>query len=134
MKKKLRDRQGLTLVELVVSIAIGSLVTLAATTMLILCLRIYSNANQTAARQNSVRAAYTVIRERTNLGDKPGDGDFCKYSSEEKTLSVGGLVLENVEPIGENTDIITSSDNLWTFYFTMDGHEYYFTVYCPNST
>lgn len=132
MKAKLRDQQGLTLVELVISIAIGSLVTLAATTMLILCLRIYSNANQAAARQNSVRAAYTVIRERTNIGTVPNE--FCDYNSEEKTLSVGGLVLENVEPIGESTDIISKSgDHLWIFSFTMDGHEYHFTVYCPTT-
>lgn len=130
MKAKLRDQQGLTLVELVVSIAIGSLVTLAATTMLILCLRIYSNANQAAARQNSVRAAYTVIRERTNIGNVPNEF----YNSEEKTLSVGGLVLENVEPIGDTDIISKSGDHLWIFSFTMDGHEYHFTVYCTTTT
>lgn len=52
---------GFTLVELIVTMAIGTIITLACTTVLLLGLRIYHQSTETATRQNEIRVGLTVM-------------------------------------------------------------------------
>ena len=59
--KRFARNNGFTLVELMVTILIGSIVTLSATTILLLGVRIMHKSNDTAERQNTTRVLLTAI-------------------------------------------------------------------------
>lgn len=61
--KPFRNRDGLTLVELLVTIAIGSIVTLAATTVLLLGLRINRQSTDTVTHQNTTRIILSTLED-----------------------------------------------------------------------
>lgn len=65
----MKRNQGYTLVELLVSIAVGSLVTLAATTVLLLGLRIHNRSTATVIRQNTARVVITMLENLAAEGD-----------------------------------------------------------------
>lgn len=65
----MKRNQGYTLVELLVSIAVGSLVTLAATTVLLLGLRIHNRSTATVIRQNTTRVVLTMLENLAAEGD-----------------------------------------------------------------
>lgn len=65
----MKRNQGYTLVELLVSIAVGSLVTLAATTVLLLGLRIHNRSTATVIRQNTARVVLTMLENLAAEGD-----------------------------------------------------------------
>ena len=56
-----QNNGGFTLVEFVITIAIASLITLAATTMLLLGLRIHHKTTALTAQQNAVSMLYSVM-------------------------------------------------------------------------
>lgn len=60
---------GFTLVEMVVCIAIASLVTMAATTVLMLALRVNRQTSDTASQQNTVRALLTTMEKAATDGN-----------------------------------------------------------------
>lgn len=60
---------GFTLVEMVVCIAIASLVTMAATTVLMLALRVNRQTSDTASQQNTVRALLTTLEKAATDGN-----------------------------------------------------------------
>lgn len=81
----MKRNQGYTLVELLVSIAVGSLVTLAATTVLLLGLRIHNRSTATVIRQNTARVVLTMLENLAAEGDitsievaKNGEADAPK--------------------------------------------------------
>ena len=59
--KRFAGNKGFTLVELMVTILVGSIVTLSATTILLLGVRIMHKSNDTAERQNTTRVLLTAI-------------------------------------------------------------------------
>lgn len=67
--KHLRKSGGFTLVELVVSIAVASLVTMAATTVLMLALRVNRQTSDTATQQYTVRALLTTMEKAATDGN-----------------------------------------------------------------
>ena len=67
--KHFRKSGGFTLVELVVSIAVASLVTMAATTVLMLALRVNRQTSDTASQQNTVRALLTSMEKAATDGN-----------------------------------------------------------------
>lgn len=66
MKRKYNE--GFTLVELMVSILIASIVTLAATTVLLLGIRLNKSASDTAQRQNTTRIFMAVVERMATEG------------------------------------------------------------------
>ena len=64
-----RNQGGFTLVEMMVTIVIGSLVTLAATTVLLLGLRINNRSTQTVTRQNTARVVITMLENLAAEGE-----------------------------------------------------------------
>jgi prepilin-type N-terminal cleavage/methylation domain-containing protein len=68
MMKHFRKSGGFTLVELVVSIAVASLVTMAATTVLMLALRVNRQTSDTATQQYTVRALLTTMEKAATSG------------------------------------------------------------------
>ena len=60
---KWRDNAGATLVELLITVAIGALVTMAAVTVLIFGLKAHHLGLDTTARQNEIQMGISVIRE-----------------------------------------------------------------------
>ena len=69
MMKRFRKSGGFTLVELVVSIAVASLVTMAATTVLMLALRVNRQTSDTATQQYTVRALLTTMEKAATTGN-----------------------------------------------------------------
>lgn len=70
--KHFRKSGGFTLVELVVSIAVASLVTVAATTVLMLALRVNRQTSDTASQQNTVRALLSTMEKAATDGNIKG--------------------------------------------------------------
>lgn len=110
--KHFRKSGGFTLVELVVSIAVASLVTMAATTVLMLALRVNRQTADTATQQYTVRALLTTMEKAATTGkiqkvtSKLGSWQMLKedeitpvfeYNAfDEQILSNGVVVMENV--------------------------------------
>lgn len=69
MMKRFRKSGGFTLVELVVSIAVASLVTMAATTVLMLALRVNRQTSDTATQQYTVRTLLTTMEKAASDGN-----------------------------------------------------------------
>ena len=67
--KHLRKNGGFTLIEMVVCIAIASLVTMAATTVLMLALRVNRQTSDTASQQYTVRALLTTMEKAATTGN-----------------------------------------------------------------
>lgn len=69
MMKHFRKSGGFTLVEMVICIAIASLVTMAATTVLMLALRVNHQTSDTATQQYTVRALLTAMEKAATDGN-----------------------------------------------------------------
>lgn len=132
--RKLRDNQGFTLIELIVAIAIGTLVTAAATALLLMGLRIYTRTTQKGLRQNEVRLAITVMENL--ISEAPG----VQVDENEAIRCTDGLVVECVNGAivtgagAQILDEVTSFDasnvaGLVTVQFVTDGETYTFCVY-----
>lgn len=115
--KHLRKRNGgFTLMELVVTIAIASIVTAAATSVLMLALRVNRQSSDTASQQNTVRALLNTMENAAADGDIKGlvsnfdswqlvgeavDSEtgetktkvIFSYHSEDQTISANGTVV-----------------------------------------
>lgn len=101
---------GFTLIELIISIAVATLVTAAATTVLLLALRVNRQSSQTATKQYTVRTLLSAMENAASNGDieslssksdgwelKGGDRAIFSYESQNQTISVNGAaVLEGV--------------------------------------
>lgn len=132
-----RDNRGLTLVELIVAIAIGTIVAAAATAVLIMGLRIYSSSNKKALRQNEVRLAITVMENLAAEAVDVNVKENAVYSgdSEEPLLcctggaiytDAGAKILEGVTGFSAKMD-----GNLLTIQFADEEDTYTFSVCCP---
>lgn len=138
---KLRDERGLTLLELIITIAVGSIVTLAATTVMLLGLRIYNNSNQKALRQNEVRVAITVmenllseaanVRVEDNKVIADGDNGNPLLSCVDQAIKTGSgaTILEGVSEFRVTPD--GEYPSLLKFSMVVDDETYTFSVYCP---
>ncbi len=102
---------GFTLIELVISIAVATLVTAAATTVLLLALRVNRQSSQTAAKQYTVRSLLSAMENAASTGAvqslksesdhwelyAEGETPIFQYISKDQTISVNGAaVLEGV--------------------------------------
>lgn len=142
----IRNNGGFTLVEFVVTIAIASMITLAATTMLLLGLRIHHKSNTTAATLNTVSMMYsvmdTIASETENKIQVNSSETFDPENPEPWTINAGttirydgtNTIYLNETPFISN---VTSSyakadeNNLLTITIkTEQNNEYTFSIYC----
>lgn len=65
---KSRKNGGFTLVELIVTIAVGSVITLAATTVLLLGLRVNNQSTETVQNQNTTRILLSALEDMASEG------------------------------------------------------------------
>lgn len=112
MMKHLRKNGGFTLIEMVVCIAIASLVTMAATTVLMLALRVNRQTSDTASKQYTVRSLLTAVENAARDGSIEGvntdhlnywellndEGEaMFSFSAFDRTISVHNtVVMENI--------------------------------------
>jgi len=140
--KHFRKSGGFTLVELVVSIAVASLVTMAATTVLMLALRVNRQTSDTASQQNTVRALLTSMEKAATDGnikkvvskldswqllkdDEEAPPIFEYIALDKKILANGVAVLEGV--YASNAIL---EDNLLSISIETKEGIFESTVYC----
>ena len=150
-----RNQGGFTLVEMMVTIVIGSLVTLAATTVLLLGLRINNRSTQTVTRQNTARVVITMLEnlaaegEITDIISEKNQEDkvtaweirnaenvvLATYS--EQAIYIGGTEKDEGEapatPLLENvTESTVSLDKtgLLSISLVIDDTPYESSIYC----
>ena len=145
---KLRDNKGLTLMELIVSIAIGTMVTVAATTVMLLGLRIYNSSNKEALRHQEVRMAITIMEKlvseaadvNTDVDEEErdlvlcADGILLTWDGDDITTGADVTILEGVKYFDADItgDLLTVSFRL--VEMADEDESYSFSVYCPVKT
>ena len=131
---------GFTLVELLVTIACSSLVTLAAMSLLLVSMRVDRSAQDTAGRQSDTRIILTMLQNAAGTGgvervETVGedwtllgeDGALLRYSSSEGALKTGGgaVMMDGVEDSAAGLE-----DRLLTISLQSEGKRYETSVYC----
>lgn len=161
MKHLLRKNEGMTLVEFVISIAIGSIVMLAATGVLLLGLRIHARSVEVSNQQYTVSILMNVIHDMISEGDvtnikkstESGTGEytwtFIHVETGEPAVSTTRLTYNSLTQtlfLGEDSpildgvisfDVTSQKDDggksiLITITMTTDnGGPYVYTIYAP---
>lgn len=138
---------GFTLVELIVTMAIGTVITLACTTVLLLGLRIYNHSTGTATRQHEIRTGLTVMENI--LAENPA-AKVNEETKQEVLTATNEKLVYFVKEEGQETGIIyslagapilanvtscefTLTDDLVTYKIVIDEIEYSSSVYCRMS-
>lgn len=103
-----RNDKGFTLVELVVTIAVASIVTAAALSVLLMGMRINKQSNETADRQNTTRVLLSALESMATEGQL----------KTVENIAAGWTVL------GENNQVL--------FFYVYDYDDGYGTVYTSN--
>lgn len=139
----MKRNDGFTLIELMITIVVGSIVTAAAVTVMVLGLRINYRSTQIASQQNTTRILLTVMErvaseeEIQKVDGQIGNNTAWQVLNKDgtavltygdSTISVNGVAL--VGGIPEST--ATMTDDLLTITIKMgeDGPEYKSSVYC----
>ena len=135
-----KKNDGLTLIELMISIAIGTMIFAAATTVLLLGIRINHHTTDSIMQQYTARTVISMMEQMAEegsvnktyrapdgswkLGTKPSDkadadqepGEFANvvlsYSSIDQTIFTGNYDTDNKTPILENVIATGSSLDL----------------------
>ena len=121
--------------ELTLAIAIGTLITLAATTVLLMCLRVYHTSTGSARRQGQVLTAITAMENL--VADSPniqvsesndqilsGSNVLVQASGTTLVNSTGGVILEDVEYF----KVTMESEALLSVTMKVKGQEYSFLI------
>ena len=139
--KHLRKNGGFTLVELVISIAVASLVTMAATTVLMLALRVNRQTADTATQQYTVRSLLTAVENAAmdgiiksvktdhlnywELCNDEGDVIF-RYSAFDKEITVNGTaVLKGIQASNATLEV-----NLLNIVLVTQEGSFDTSIYC----
>lgn len=106
--KIFRKQEGFTLVELLIAIMTGSIVTLAAATVLLLGLRLNHASSGTATRQNNARILISVLESMA------AEGDIQKvdFTAKKEELPDGTVVVKH------NDWIVSDADNKPLFSYS----------------
>lgn len=138
-----RGQNGFTLVELLVCIVVGSIVTLAATTVLLLGLRINNQSTGTVTRQNTTRVLLTALEDIATEGNISiemkynqwrifdGATTFFSYDATKKAIYTGDAA-DDKEPLldGVLSSGLEWDDRLLTISVTTEEGTYQSSVYC----
>lgn len=138
----MKRNEGFTLVELLVAIVVGTLVTAAASTLLLMGLRINKRSADLAVQQNATRMLLEVmgevVAEEGYRLDTDGSGwTITGAEADDKVVSFhdNAIYLRNTELLEEvaasEAKVEASNSKLLTITITMeDGKEYTSTIYC----
>ena len=133
---RMKHNGGFTLVEMLVTVAIGSMITLAATSLLLLGLRIHHQSNITAAQQNTVAMFANVMdaiaSENVITVVPDGDSWDLKCNNASKIKYNGSTLTLNGTPFLSDVTKATAvmANDLLTIYIKTEHSEYTFSVYC----
>ena len=143
MKINWKKHDGTTLVELMIAIAIGSMILLATSSVLLLGLRIHHKTTETVTQQYTARTVITMLENLATEGDvsKVGnaqDGSWklydrsynviLSYSKELQTIYTGdheNPMLENV-----SASSVVLENNLLTVELEHDESKYQSSIFC----
>lgn len=144
MKINWKKHDGTTLVELMIAIAIGSMILLATSSVLLLGLRIHHKTTETVTQQYTARTVITMLENLASEGDvgKVGVTEngwklynrkyavILSYSKENDigTIYTGdedNAILENVSEAS-----LTLEDNLLTIQLKHNDNVYHSSVFC----
>ena len=146
----LRKNEGFTLVELIITIAIGSLITLAATTTLLLGLRINAQNTDTIIRQNTTNMLVQVLDRVANVdAQESSEGNVIQITTVENTSQISVIQNSSTSIKFENNSIFLNGvvfmEDVASFNIiqneantklltvqltTTDGNSYEASVYC----
>lgn len=138
----MKKHDGFTLVELMVVIAIGSIVMLAASTVLLLGLRLNKHSAEDASERNQVRVALYVMETTAKqksivsvdaMKVTASDGVLFSYNSSEEAIYMGdneSLLLDGVKTFAATY----ATDRLLTITISTEVDTYKTSVYCRSET
>ena len=122
----MKRNDGFTLIELIVSVAIGSLITLAATTTLLLGLRINAQTRDNIRHQNTTTTLFQLVERISEEGNVSVDEAresistngkvIIRWDEEEKAI----VWNESNEVFMENVQVFTSDMNTTTHLLTIE--------------
>ncbi len=141
MKLIKKNNEGYTLLELMITILIGSIITLATTTILLLGLRLNNESADTVKKQNTSRILLSALEDLATEGTilevevtsqswviKGESGVIYSYDSETAAIYAGTSgtpLLENI--IASH---VMQDGQLLSFAFEVEGSTYSSSVYC----
>lgn len=141
-----RKNDGFTLMELLIVITVGSLVSFAATSILLFAMRFYRINLDTVEHQSILRIMLAVVDNMSSEGEYRFDVDtdqiekdsnaIIKFNSSTKQVvtGTGSVLMEDVDGFDIKKPTILelyddAAKNLYTFSVQMDGQTFNSTVY-----
>ena len=136
-----KSTSGFTLVELIVSIAVGAIVMGAALSFLLMGMRMQSRSYETASQQNSIRIVMALVENLAKEGEiaalhSDNDGWYItgddpaiyllQYDASDKTISIRGTEVMS----GLESSTATLKERLLTITITTKYGTYETSVYC----
>lgn len=148
-----RKNEGFTLIELLMVILTGTIVTLAATTILLLGFKIFFQSNRLQTQQNTTRILMTALEDMAAEGtvksvEKEANDNWFIYGENNsgnpivlmacanRTIYVGGkkenrgYVGGNAVLTGIDASTVKYENNLLKISVTIDGKIYVTQIYC----
>lgn len=142
----LKKNEGFTLVELLVVITVGSLVSFAATSILLFAMRFYRVNLDTVEHQGILRIMLTMVENMSSEGEYTFDLDnnaiekdtdaIIRYnpSTKQVTTGNGAVLMEKVDGFDIKKPSVLelydeAAENLYTFTIDMDNQTFDSTVY-----
>ena len=141
----MRKREGFTLVELLVAIAVSSTVMLAAASLLLMGVRVSGAAREDAGEQQTVRTVFSMLEDVASgsisrveplsggwllRGQAPEDDtagpELLRY--EDGSLSMGGVVV--LDGLRGASAEVSEDGTLLTFTFRTEEDTYSTAIYC----
>lgn len=141
----MRKREGFTLVELLVAIAVSSTVMLAAASLLLMGVRVSGTAREDAGEQQTVRTVFSMLEDVASgsisrveplsggwllRGRAPKDDtagpELLRY--EDGSLSMGGVVV--LDGLRGASAEVSEDGTLLTFTFRTEEDTYSTAIYC----
>ena len=146
MRVSWKKNDGLTLVELIVSMAIGTMIFAAATTVLLLGIRIHRHTTDSIMQQYTARTVITVLENLAsdgNMGkikrdldgswwvyDKAGQNEVMSYSSAAQAVYAGGQTEPILENIVASYLLFDKEKNVLTISFEDQETAYTSSIFC----
>ena len=141
-----KKNDGLTLVELIVSMAIGTMIFAAATTVLLLGIRIHRHTTDSIMQQYTARTTITVMEKIASEGDlgkivnaedgswwtygKDGEQVLLFYSAETKTIYSGDSNAPLLDGVMESGLTYDKQTGVLTITLKDEKNSYSSSVFC----